>query len=101
MSNPPFPGQHGFRVETQAQPDEKIVQTVSSVTDGTIKQIMREVTDMRERGMRKALIELGWTPPPDKPKCAICNDTGWNHGAQPGPGPGYKTVRCKCGAPTT
>lgn len=32
------------------------------------------------------------------PKCAACNDTGWNHGAQPGPGPGYKTVRCSCGA---
>jgi hypothetical protein len=32
------------------------------------------------------------------PKCTACNDTGWNHGAQPGPGPGYKTVRCKCGA---
>lgn len=33
------------------------------------------------------------------PKCSACNDTGWNHGAQPGPGPGYKTVRCSCGAP--
>lgn len=31
------------------------------------------------------------------PRCTACNDTGWNHGAQPGPGPGYKTVRCKCG----
>ena len=34
------------------------------------------------------------------PKCTICSDTGWNHGAQPGPGPGYKTVRCKCAAGT-
>ena len=34
------------------------------------------------------------------PKCRVCNDTGWNHGAQPGPGPGYKTVRCKCAAGT-
>lgn len=32
------------------------------------------------------------------PKCSACNDTGWNAAAQPGPGPGYKTVRCKCPA---
>jgi len=31
-----------------------------------------------------------------EPKCRICDNTGWNHYAQPGPGAGYKTVRCKC-----
>lgn len=31
--------------------------------------------------------------------CPICNGTGWNHGAQPGPGPGYKTVTCSCVSP--
>lgn len=31
--------------------------------------------------------------------CRICNGTGWNYGAQPGPGPGYKTVECQCMTP--
>lgn len=31
-----------------------------------------------------------------KVACSICNDTGWNYGAQPGPGPGYKTIPCRC-----
>lgn len=26
--------------------------------------------------------------------CKTCRDTGWNHGAQPGPKPGYKTIKC-------
>ncbi len=26
--------------------------------------------------------------------CRVCNGSGWNHGAQPGPGPGYKTLKC-------
>ena len=34
-----------------------------------------------------------------KHACPICNDTGLNHGAQPGPGPGYRTVRCSCSRP--
>lgn len=34
----------------------------------------------------------------DDNRCRICNGTGWNHGAQPGPDAGYRTVRCKCGA---
>lgn len=34
-----------------------------------------------------------------KAACHICNGSGLNHGAQPGPGPGYKTVRCSCLAP--
>lgn len=28
--------------------------------------------------------------------CKICKGTGWNYGAQPGPGPGYRTVKCRC-----
>lgn len=31
-----------------------------------------------------------------RPVCKICNGTGLNHGAQPGPGPGYKTIDCEC-----
>lgn len=34
-----------------------------------------------------------------KRPCSICGGTGLNHGAQPGPGPGYKTVRCSCSRP--
>lgn len=36
-----------------------------------------------------------------KPKCKTCGGTGWNHGAQPGPGPGYKTIPCHCKRPNT
>lgn len=34
-----------------------------------------------------------------KQPCPICNGTGLNHGAQPGPGPGYRTVECECQRP--
>jgi hypothetical protein len=58
-----FPGQSGLRVETQVQPDERIVQTVSTITDGVREQVLREVINTREAAVRRALVALGWTPP--------------------------------------
>lgn len=47
------------RVETAVYSDGRIKQTVE-----WFGHAQRFVVDTREEGIKKALIELGWTPPP-------------------------------------
>lgn len=44
----------------------KIYQDVDFITNESRQAISRGVIDTQEAEVRKALIELGWTPPPER-----------------------------------
>lgn len=46
--------------------------TLDSVTEGLIKSHVESIVDFQNEAVRKALIDLGWTPPKEKIKCIKC-----------------------------
>jgi hypothetical protein len=53
-----------FSVETRFSPDH-IEQETFTVFEGVRQTIAREVIQLKDDGVRQALIKLGWTPPVD------------------------------------
>lgn len=51
-------------VETRFNKD-LIAQEVCTEIDGVRNRIFGQVLRMQEEGLRQALIEMGWTPPPE------------------------------------
>lgn len=51
-----------FRVDTRFNQD-KIEQDFIFDDGVRLKKLTREVFDLKEKGVRDALIKLGWTPP--------------------------------------
>lgn len=43
--------------------DRIVVETTSNPEDGVRQVILRQIIDLQDVAIRKALIELGWTPP--------------------------------------
>ena len=60
--------EHGFKVVTKTarRQDGTIVQEVYSERDDVRELILRQVMATQDEEIRKALIALGWTPPPDR-----------------------------------
>lgn len=56
-------GKQTITVETKYSPDGLIEQ--STFQTGLMSEVMRKVVDTRDEHIRKALIDLGWTPPPE------------------------------------
>jgi hypothetical protein len=52
-----------FGVGTDVGKDGTITQVTSAMLDGIVSVLSQEVFDLREAGVRDALIRLGWTPP--------------------------------------
>jgi len=59
------------------------------------------MTDKTETTAPKSITGLGGQKH-SVVKCVICNDTGWNHGAQCHPSKahpkGWRTIKCDCAA---
>ena len=60
----------GYEITTELFEEGKIEQTIEMVSCGMLETILRTVMDTQEAGIRKALIDLGWTPPKPDPWCA-------------------------------
>ena len=60
----------GYEITTELFEEGKIEQTIEMVSCGMRETILRTVVDTQEAGIRKALIDLGWTPPKPDPWCA-------------------------------
>jgi hypothetical protein len=57
---------HRFKVETRPYAEGIIEQEVVAETDGIRQTIWRGIMNTRDRHIREALIQLGWTPPPER-----------------------------------
>lgn len=55
-----------FDISTSTDQMGRIFQEVTSVFDDTREVISRRMMDTQEEEVRKALIRLGWTPPPEQ-----------------------------------
>lgn len=55
-----------YKVETEVNKNDLIRQTITYELDGTIEQISQNILDAKEEQLKKALIELGWTPPGER-----------------------------------
>lgn len=51
-----------FKVNTGFSKDA-VISTIEHHTDLDVSVISRQILNLREEGIRKALIELGWKPP--------------------------------------
>ena len=60
----------GYEITTKLFEEGKIEQTIEIVSCGMREAILRTVMDTQEAGIRKELIDLGWTPPKPDPWCA-------------------------------
>lgn len=58
-------GRYGYKVDCSVSRDGEIAITTSSVLDGAVTQLQRDVLKTKEAVIREALIKLGWTPPSD------------------------------------
>ena len=58
--------EHGFKVVTKTWQDGTIVQELYSEHHDARELILRQVMATQDEEICKALIALGWTPPPDR-----------------------------------
>jgi DnaJ-class molecular chaperone len=65
-------------VKTDIFEDGKIIQEVfTEEVPNIMNSLIRTVIDTKEIQVRQALIKLGWTPPPRRNKCTVCNGRGF------------------------
>jgi len=55
----------GYRLTTTPMKDGKIVQELYRSEDDATDLLARWLADTRDQEIRRALIALGWTPPPE------------------------------------
>ena len=53
---------NGFRVDTKWS-DFQIDQSLVSVSCGAEREVSRNIINLQDKGIRDALIAIGWTPP--------------------------------------
>ena len=58
-------GSVGFRLTTLPHIDGKITQELQEYTGDVTRTLTQWVMDSREKGVRDALVQLGWIPPND------------------------------------
>lgn len=56
---PIITGPHSFAIEIKTDPE----------VEGLAAQVTREICNLKDQAVRKALINRGWTPPPEE--CAV------------------------------
>jgi hypothetical protein len=54
-----------YQLTTEVAPDGVITQTLELEREGIMEHLSRWVVRAQDEGIRQALIQLGWTPPPD------------------------------------
>lgn len=50
-------------ITTTVEDHDRIVQEIVHKLDGMSRTILRNVINLQDEGLRKALVELGWEPP--------------------------------------